>query len=233
MGDNVVEEALEDPLKTRSSANPSDLPVLFQHLDQAIRRQPFVHAETFSHLGRWRFLQPMERRVMLLTELEQFSCGSIADITGLSVAEVRGLLGRARMKYADRFPARMAVYGGGAKARWAAAAALHACGHHLIWESSGTVPPAEQPSRMPSAILLICDEDTHPEGWAAALHDLVPGGAADRSGSTGTFDGPVIVANDVTRIERLDERAWAMPRAKLQDSDYVREALVRALLFSS
>ncbi|HAE29063.1 sigma factor-like helix-turn-helix DNA-binding protein, partial [Hyphomonas adhaerens] len=133
LGDGVVSEALEDVLTTVSSAENANLIALFQKLDATLRNTPHGEGSMFAELGRWRQLTPRERRVIMLYILEGFSSRDVVRITGMGRGEVKAIIARARMIYADRFPVRIGLIGGDAELRETIEAALMPVGHRLLW----------------------------------------------------------------------------------------------------
>ena len=234
-GDNVVQGALEELLNAVSSAEPENLPALYKRLDEALRQQPQGHADAFAALGRWQFLSPLERRLLLLIALEGFDHRQAAYITGLSCEETKRQLRRARMKYADRFPARVGLLGAGEAIRDRVAALLEASGHRLVWAfGKDSVPPAGAPLETPSAVLMVSGPDCPVlpvEGGLAKLLDQCPG-RCGLNGARPEFDGPVIVATGMPAAERFGSQLWNIPLTDLSDAVRLRERLVQALLFS-
>lgn len=233
MGDNVVCEALEDLLASVSSAEPANLPALFRRLDQALQGEPHMHADAFAHFGRWQFLGPLERRIVLLIAMEGFTCEEAACITGIPQSEARALLGRARMKYADRFPPRIGLVGADRETRESVAAALDRNGYRLLWSVEDTALPAGNTLEAPSAILVVSASDAAPKAGnvpVTALAGALCGGHSSRHNEPAW---PVIIANGVDRPGRIGGQVWTMPKSDLSEAPLLRRALIQALLFSS
>lgn len=235
VGDKLVCEALDDLLQEVSSAEDANLPTLFRRLDEALRNEPPVHADMFSEFGRWQFLGPLERRLALLIALEGFSREQAAFIMGISLPEVNSLLGRVRMKYADRFPVRVGIVGGDAGLQGRVEAALDAYGDQLLWTVVKNTPPACEPLEPPSAVIVIDGTGGLPEAATGQVIDIAERviGPGIRIGLRGDFAGPVILASDTCTPVRVSNRLWNIPVDALSDMTRFREALVRALLFSA
>ena len=233
MGDNLVSEALEGLFADDDAAKPADIQSLFARLDRTLRREPPGHADTFVELGRWQFLGPVERRLVLLIALEGFTCEQAAQITGISCSEAKGLLGRARMKYADRFPARVGLVGAGEAVRDQVSQSLDRFGYRLVWSLGRDVPRIGDAIEPPSAIVVVGGHgDLHVPDESGLVASLC-GTSAIRAGLPADFAGPVIVANGADRPDRVNNQVWVIPEADLGDGTRFRRALVRALLFSS
>ena len=234
-GDNVVYEALQDVLKDVSSAEPANMVTLFEHLDLNLRQHPQGHADRFADFGRWQFLKPLERRIVLLMVLEGFSCQQAAQVTGISFPEAKSLLGRAKMKYADRFPARIGLVGADGDTKETVAKALDSYGYRLVWSLGKDTPAVRDQLEAPSAVLVIGQPDcaTMPDGTDRNALSGRYGSYGVRGASLEDFGGPVIVANGTPRADRISSQVWNMPLADLSDAGRLRGTLVRALLFSS
>lgn len=230
IGDNVVSEALQEVLQRVSSAEPANRLALFRRLDEALRIQCQGHADTFADFGRWQFLKPLERRIVLLIALEGFSWREAADIVGVSQSEAKSLLGRARMKYADRFPARVGLIGADETLGNEVARTLTAYGHELLWSVPDGAPVVSYRRNQPNIIIvvdrdgdLLADPTALPAVWKAF---------ADQGGI-------VIVATGATgatgaeKMRRISSQLWSMPVADLSNPPHFRSTLVRILLFSS
>lgn len=217
LGDGVVSEALTEELNRVSSAETANLVALFQKLDATLRNTPDGEDSMFDELGRWQQLSPLERRVIVLCVVERFGSLDASHITGLPRGDVKGILARGRMVYADRFPARIGLIGGDADMRETIEAELQPFGHSLLWAvpADGTVDPA---ALAPASLVVIAHEGDDPQ---AAL-DLCSG-----------HDGPVILAFDGATEDRLDSRQWTMPLDGLTDAALFNSTLIRALLFSA
>jgi hypothetical protein len=234
-GDNVVFGKLDTVLMEIPSAEPANLPLLFRRLDEALRSEPPGHADEFAEFGRWQFLGPIERRILLLIAIEGFSCQQAAAITGISYPEAKAHLGRARMKYADRFPARVGLIGADAETRDLVVSALDLSGFQLLWSIDEATETPQQAPEPPSAIILVGGQAQPP------ILDRAPANAiADMFGRYGIsrrmahdFAGPIILANGTSPMERIDGKLWRMPLSDLRDPDRFRPTLVRTLLFSS
>nr|WP_321360748.1 hypothetical protein [uncultured Hyphomonas sp.] len=217
VGDGVVSEALEDMLSRVSSAENANRVGLFQRLDAALRKTPHGEGDVFDELGRWRELSPLERRVIMLYVLEEFTVRDVVQITGLVRGEVKAIIARARMVYADRFPVRIGLVGGDAGLREAIEAALTSVGHRLLW--AVTPEAAADPAALPPASLVVIAHDGDAPKDAA---NFCSGHAR-----------PVILAFDGAIEDRLSSRCWTMPLDGLADATLFNSTLVRALLFSS
>lgn len=235
VGDEIVCNALEGLLSEVSSAEEANLPILFRRLDQALRNEPPCHPDAFADYGRWQFLRPLERRLVLLIVVERFSRDQAAFILGITLSEVNSLIGRAKMKYADRFPVRVGVVGGDEENRQRIAAALDECGDQILWSVEKGSPPAREPLEPPSAVVVIGGVEPPPESGSTPLHRIAERviGPGIRFGRQGEFSGPVIVANDTCKPCRVSSRIWNIPMDDIGDTARFRVALVRALLFSS
>lgn len=235
VGDEIICGALEGLLSEVSSAEAANLPILFRRLDQALRNEPPCHPDAFADFGRWQFLRPLERRLVLLIVLEQFSRERAAFILGITLSEVNSLIGRARMKYADRFPVRVGVVGGDAENRQRIAAVLDEYGDQLLWSVEKGSPPAREPLEPPSAVVVIGETGDAPEAGSFPLRRIAERviGPGIRFGRQGDFAGPVIVANDTCKPRRVSNQVWNIPAEDIGDTARFRSALVRALLFSS
>lgn len=234
-GDNVVFGKLDTVLMEIPSAEPSNLPILFRYLDEVLRDEPPGHADTFVDFGRWQFLGPIERRILLLIAMEGFTCQQAAAITGISYSEAKAYLGRARMKYADRFPARIGLIGADAVTSEFVSSALDLSGFQLLWsldQSSEAVRLTPEP---PSAIVLVGGRDHAPMLDRSPV-DVIAG-IFDQHGISRRMQRdlacPVILAAGPSPVERIDGQMWRMPFSDLRNADRFRQTLVRALLFSS
>ena len=216
LGDGVVSEALMDTLARVSSAENANLVTLFQKLDATLRNAPPGADSLFADLGRWKMLSPLERRVSILCILEGFRTRDVARITGLPRSEVKGLLGRARMIYADRFPARVGLVGGDDRVREAVEAALRSVGYSLLWR--GARGEGTDPATLPPVSLVVVAHDGADVQQGIAL--------------CGGYEGPVILAHEGAAEDRLNSRHWTLPPEGLEDATLFCSTLVRALLFS-
>lgn len=221
LGDGVVSEALEDVLTTVSSAENANLIALFQKLDATLRNTPHGEGSMFAELGRWQQLTPLERRVIMLYMLEGFSSRDVVRITGMGRGEVKAIIARARMIYADRFPVRIGLIGGDAGLRETVEAALMPVGHRLLWAAAPE--EAADPSTLaPASLIVIAHEGDAPEKGRQNALDLCGGHAC-----------PVILAFDRATEDRLNSRCWTMPLDGLADATLFNSILIRALLFSA
>ena len=217
LGDDVVHDALMDVLGTVSSAKTTNRIALFQKLEASLRDMPGGEAAVFEDLGRWRLLSPRERRVIILCVLEKFSVPDIVRITGLTQGEVKGILGRGRMMYADRFPARVGLIGGGEAIRQSVADALSPLSHRLLWSVDREEARSELAHLPPASMIVIVQEGSN----VSDVEELCSG-----------YMGPVILARDGAIEDRLSARLWTLPLHGLTDATLFTSMLVRALLFS-
>lgn len=217
LGDGVVSEALSDVLVDMSSAETANLIALFQKLDATLERVPPGADSLFAELGRWQVLSPLERRVILLCVVEGFSARDAAQITGLDRGQVKGILARAQLIYADRFPARLGLIGGDNRVRRVIEQALRSVGHSLRWTlpaDSGT-----DPATLPPASLVVVAQ-------AGATRQQ----ALDMCGG---YEGPVILTYDGAAEDRLSMKHWTLSNDALSDQTLFSSMLIRALLFSA
>lgn len=233
-GDNVVFGRLDSVLMEIPSAEPSNLPILFRRLDEVLRDEPPGHADAFADFGRWQFLSPIERRILLLIAMEGFSFQQASAITGISYPEAKAHLGRARMKYADRFPARIGLVGADAGTRDQLAAVVNQYGFQLLWSLDETTGPIRQALEPPSAIIVVGRDHTPilDRAHADIIADIFAGYGMSRQMSR-DLAGPVILASGSCLVERINGQLWQMPIADLRAADRFRQMLVRVLLFSS
>lgn len=216
LGDGVLSEALEDVLDEVSSARSTNLVLLFEILDATLRKTPPGAESLFEGLGRWQKLSPLERRVILLCLLEEFDFREVARITCLGRGDVKAIFGRARMLYADRFPARIGLVGGSEADRAAIEAAAQTCGYRLLWtaEPDGDATLDGLP---PASLVLVAHDGTDPEQGLSLCRG---------------YDGPVVLAHKGAENVRLNARHWTLPPAGLKDATLLNSVLIRALLFS-
>lgn len=232
-GDNLVCEALEEFFQDVSSTMPTDLVHVFRRLDEALREEPQGHADTFAEFGRWQFLKPLERRLVLLITIEHFSIEEAACIVGVCTAEAKALLGRVRMKYADRFPARIGLAGAGDDSRDRVAVMLSQQGHRLLWSIGRDVPAGAAELEPPSAVIVDQAGDL-----LASAHNIDFRRVARKYGihrigdGRDDFDGPVILVGGETP-SRINSQVWSMPASGLADPQVFNRTLVPALLFSA
>ena len=66
LGDAIVEEALTPVVNELPFAGPENRLELFRRADAVLRRQPQGHSDIFAEFGRWQFLSPLERRLVLV-----------------------------------------------------------------------------------------------------------------------------------------------------------------------
>lgn len=204
-------------LATVSSAETDNRIALFQTLDATLRKLPPAADCLFAKLGRWHELSPLQRRVILLCIVERFRAREAAQITGLSQSEVKAILAQARLIYADRFPARLGLIGGGDRVRGAIETALLSDGHSLRWaiEADGKRDPA---ALAPASLVVIVQE-------GASLQQALE--------LCGGYTGPVILAHDGAAEDRLNMRHWTLSQKALSDPALFSSMLIRALLFSA
>lgn len=234
-GDEAVRETFEPILNDVVFADPHNLVDLFRRLDETLRRQPPVHADTFTEFGRWQFMSTDERRFALLYALEGFSRREAAHITGTTLSDLCQMLKRVRMKYADRFPARIGIAGGTEAQRATLADQQAPFGVHLAWGIGTDVQEAPGKLAAPALILALGGPDevalkhvADPVQWA--VHRAGPRG---RDVLDGDFAGPVLVAGPYAMPKRLTMHLWTIPEAGLANPVGLRDMLVKALLFSA
>jgi len=217
MGDGIVSEALSEVLAEVSSAEAENLIALFQKLDATLRHAQPSSDTLFAELGRWQELSPLQRRVILLCVVEGFNSHEAAQITGLSRGEVKAILAQARLVYADRFPARLGLIGGDDRVYGAIEKSLDSVGYSLRWRiaADGTPDPATLP---PASLVVVAHE-------GASLQQALA--------LCGGYDGPLILAHDGAREDRLSMRHWTLPQDALLDQTLFSSMLIRALLFSA
>lgn len=232
-GDQLVCEALENLVMDADTGKVTDLQKMFTCLDKTLRDEPQGHADTFAEFGRWQFLGSLERRLVLLVVLEGFTCQEAADITGMSSFHVRDLLGRARLKYADRFPARVGLVGADDSIRDQIGAALDRFGYRLVWSLGQQPPPIGHRLESPSALVVAGGRKVGDAPWKLGAMDDVFGLSAVSAGLPDDFAGPVIVANETDCAGRISSQIWSIPAGVLADPKRFRRALVQALLFSN
>lgn len=232
-GDNLVCEALEDFFQDVSSSMPTDLVRVFRRLDEALRAEPQGHADTFAQFGRWQFLQPLERRLVLLITIEHFSVEEAASIVGVATAEAKALLGRVRMKYADRFPARMGLAGAADADRDRVSIMLSQHGHRLLWSIGRDMPVRAADLEPPSAVIVAEADDL-----LASAHNIDIRRVARKYGihrigdGRDDFEGPVILVGGEAP-SRINSQVWTMPASGLSDPQVFNRTLAPALLFSA
>ncbi|MEZ5999321.1 sigma factor-like helix-turn-helix DNA-binding protein [Hyphomonas sp.] len=216
LGDNVVHDALMDVLGTVSSAETENRLTLFQKVEASLRNMPGAEAALFDALGRWRLLSPLERRMILLNVIEGFSIAEVARITSLPKGEVKAVLGRARMIYADRLPARVGLIGGSDAIRAAVESTLHNLDYSLLWAVAAE-DAGETASLAPASLVVVVQEGASP----FSVEQFCSG-----------YTGPVILAHACEGDDRLSSRLWTLPLDSLADETLFSSILVHALLFS-
>ena len=216
LGDGVVSKALSHVLTDVSTAETENLIALFQKLDATLQKSPPATDSLFAELGRWQSLSPLQRRVILLCVVERFSAREAAQITGLSRGEVKAILARARLVYADRFPARLGLIGGDDRVCGVIETSLLSVGHSLRWRiaADGKHDPATLP---PASLVVVAHE-------GASLQQALV--------LCGGYAVPVILADDGASEDRLSLRHWTLPKDSLSDQTLFSSMLIRALLFS-
>ena len=216
LGDGVVNDALMDLLGEVSSAEAENRIALFQKLEASLRDALPCEAGLFAQLGRWRMLSAMERRVLLLQVIEGFSIEEVARITGLTHSDVTCSLGRARMIYADRFPARVGLIGGDASTCEAIENAIGPLGYRLHW----AVAPDDAGDGTPLP----------PVSAVVIAHDVADVQAALTRCEGHT--GPLLLAQQGVEEDRPSTQCWTLPKEGLGDAMLFNSTLIRALLFS-
>ena len=154
--------------------------------------------------------------MIILCVLESFSVPDIMRITGLTHGEVKGILGRGRMMYADRFPARVGLIGGSEAIRQSVADALRPLSHRLLW-AVDRVDEIHEQILPPASMIVVVQEGSN----VSEAEALCSG-----------YTGPVILARDGAIEDRLSARLWTLPLHGLTDTTLFTSTLVRALLSS-
>ncbi|WP_371311350.1 sigma factor-like helix-turn-helix DNA-binding protein [Hyphomonas sp.] len=233
-GDNVVGSAIETFLSQEVPSGAPDVEILFGHVDKELRSLNGSAAGAFSGFGRWKLLDPLERRLVLLVSMEGFSCKEAGRICETPVSQVKARLARAQMRYADRFPARVGLVGANEMMREKVGLFLKREGHSVLWSIGEREDLTDARLGLPNIVVLIGRSD---ETEASSCRGRMKSGCSHlpalREHLGPAFAGPVIVARSEASGDRTDDRVWEVPVADLCDADNFRRTLYKALLFSA
>ncbi|MCB9972398.1 MAG: hypothetical protein H6847_12880 [Hyphomonas sp.] len=235
VGDNVVNRAVELLLAEGPPDEPASAAKLFERVDRALRAHLDQEPASLSGFGRWQLLEPLERRLVLLVVMEGFPTETAARIAGVPASDARAALSRARMRYVDRFPARVGLVGVNTAVRERVSVAVRKSGHRVLWSLEDGRPVPESTLDVPNVILLVgrADDASPVVADRAANYAQCSCLAGLRRDLGSTFTGPVVVARGSERRERLDARVWLVPVSDLADDAGLRRTLSKALLFTA
>ncbi|MCA8900795.1 MAG: hypothetical protein KDA53_06045 [Hyphomonas sp.] len=234
-GDNVVDSLLTSLLTEGMPEGPASAEKLFSRIEAILEKLDTNSNGLMAGFGRWQLLEPMERRLVLLINMEGFSCEAASRITGLPVSQVRARMARAQMRYADRFPARVGLVGVEGSAREKMGLALRKWGHSVLWSVKDGRAAPDQALDVPGLIIAVGtpEEDAPVDIDPRSNYEGCQCLAGLRTSLGSAFFGPVIVARGTTRRGRLDNRVWQVPVADIAEPDQFRRAIASALLFTA